>query len=46
MSAREAIWDTPLHILVLMMREKIFQKNPDGITLQDKEAIDEWQTIR
>lgn len=35
-----AIWETPLPLIMLMLRENQRQLNKNGLTLQDKETID------
>ena len=35
-----AIWETPLPLIMLMLRENQWQLNKNGLTLQDKDEID------
>jgi hypothetical protein len=36
-----AIWETPLPLIMLMLRENQRTINKNGMSLQDKDAIDE-----
>lgn len=38
-----AVWRTPLRGLLLLLREEGRQNGDNGITLEDKQVIDEWQ---
>lgn len=40
-----ARWKIPLVGLMLLARQKGWEKDPNQITLDDKEVIDRWQNI-
>lgn len=46
LSIKAAIWDESLTTLMLMAREVVFEKNPNMITLADKEVIDKWPNTK
>lgn len=40
------LWEMPLGAVVLLMREEGRINGDDGITLEDKEVIDRWPSMR